>query len=64
MFDINILEIRLQTVFYPGCSKRNITSVQAPVLKRTNLLVNESNNHILYRITSQIWQPLEYGMAS
>ena len=33
---INILKIQLQTVFYHGCSNRNIICVQAPVLgKRT-----------------------------
>ena len=35
---INILEIQLQTVFYPGYSKRNITSVQVTVLGKNNLL--------------------------
>ena len=60
---INILEIQLQTVFYPGYSKRNITSVQAPVLGKKNVLADKSDNNVLYRIAGQIWQPLQYGMA-
>jgi len=47
-----MLEIQLQTVFYPGYSKQNITSVQAPVLGKKNLLADESNNHVIYRIAS------------
>ena len=45
---INIPEIQLQTVFYLGDSKRNITSVQAPVLGKNILLVDKSDNHVLY----------------
>ena len=58
-------EIQLQTVFYPEYSKRNITSVQAPVLGKKEL-ADKSNNHVLYmyRIPSQIWQLLQYGMGS
>ena len=41
---INVLEIQFQTVFYPGYSKRNITSVQAPVLGKRNLLTGKSDN--------------------
>ena len=55
MFDIiNVLEIQLQTVFYPGYSKRNIRSVQAAVLRKTNLLTDKSDNNVLYRIASQV----------
>ena len=61
---ISILEIELQTVFYPGYSKLNITSVQAPVLGRKNLLADKSDNNVIYCIASQIWQPLQYGMGS
>ena len=32
MFDKQLLENQLQTVFYLGYSKRTITSVQAPIL--------------------------------
>ena len=46
---INILEIQYQTVFYPGFSKRNITSVQAPVLEKKN----STCRHYIY-ITSII----------
>ena len=59
-----MLEIQLQTVFYPGYSKRNITSVQAPVLRKKNLLADKSDNNVLYRIVSQIWQLLQYSMGS
>ena len=41
---INVLEIQLQTVFYLGYSKRNITSVQAPVLGKKNPLMDKSDN--------------------
>ena len=47
MFDIP--EIQLQIVFYLGFSKRNITSVQAPILGRKILLADKSDNHVLYR---------------
>ena len=43
---INVLEIQLQTVFYPGYNKRNITSVQAPVLGKKNLLTDKSDNNV------------------
>ena len=46
---INILEIQLQTVVYPGYSKRNITSVQAPVLEKKN---QRTNLIIMYYIAS------------
>ena len=45
---INILEIELQTIFYRGCSNRNITCVQALVLGKTNLLSYKSDNHASY----------------
>ena len=65
MFDsIIILEIQLQTVFYPGFSKRNTTSVQAPILGKRILLADKSDNHVLYHIASQIWQLLQHGMGS
>ena len=47
MFD-NI-EIQLQTVFYLGFSKRNTTSVQAPILGKRILLVDKS---VLYHVAS------------
>ena len=56
--------MQLQTVFYPGFSKRNITSVQAPVLRKEILLVDKCNNHVLYHVASQIWQPLQNCMGS
>ena len=34
--------------------KQNITSVQAPVLGKKNLLTDKSDNNVLYRIVSQI----------
>ena len=52
---------KLQTVFYPGFSRRNITSVQAPILGKKILLADKSANHVLYRIVSQIWQLLQHG---
>ena len=55
---------QLQTVFYPGFSKRNTTSVQAPVLGKRILLADKSDNHVLYHIASQIWQLLQHGMGS
>ena len=48
---INILEIQLQTVFYPGFS--NITSVQAPILGKKILLADKYDNHVLYHTASQ-----------
>ena len=48
-------EIQLQTVFYPGYSKQNITSVQPPILGKRNRLADESNNYVLYCIASQIY---------
>ena len=59
-----MLEIQLQTVFYLGFSKRNITSVQAPVLGKRILLADKPGNHVLYRVGSQIWQLLQHGMGS
>ena len=50
---INVREIQLQTFFYPGYSKQNITSVQAPVLGKKNLLADKSDNNVLHRIASQ-----------
>ena len=49
MFDNQhtVLEIQLQTVFYPRYSKRNITFVQAPVLGK-----KESTNGKSYYIAS------------
>ena len=60
---INILEIQLQTVFDQGFSKWNITSVQAPILEKKILLVDKCDNHVLYRITSQIWQLLQHDIG-
>ena len=58
MFDsIIILEIQLQTVFYPGFSKRSTASVQAPTLGKRILLGDK-------HVTSQIWQLLQHGMGS
>ena len=45
---VNILEVQLQTVFYLGFSKQNITSVQAPVLGK-NILVADKPGIILCR---------------
>ena len=61
---INIPEIQLQTVLYLGYSKRNITSVQAPVLGKNILLADKSDNHVLHRrwsnfVTAAAW----YGLA-
>ena len=53
---INVLEIQLQTVFFPGDSKQNITSVQAPVLGKKNTLADKSIAVIMYYIAS-----LEFG---
>ena len=39
-------------------------SVQAPVLERKNLQVDKSDNTVLYRIASQIWKLLQYGIGS
>ena len=64
MFDNHILEIQLQTVFYPGFSKQNITSVQAPILGKKILLADKCDNHVLYHVASQIWQLLQHGMGS
>ena len=47
---INLLETQLQTFFYPGYSKRNVTSVQAPVLGKENLLADKSDNNVFYYI--------------
>ena len=52
---MNTLEIQLQTVFYPGFSKRNI---QAPILGKKILLADKSDNNALYCVASQIWQLL------
>ena len=52
----NILEIQLQTVFYPGFSKLNIISVQAPILRKEILFGDKcDDNHVA---ASQIWQLL------
>ena len=61
---LNVLKIQLQTVFHPGYSQRNITSVQALILRKKKLLVDKCDNHVLYRATSQIWQLLQHGMGS
>ena len=45
MFD-SILEIQLQAVFYLEFSKRNTTSVQAPILGKRILLTDKSDNHV------------------
>ena len=50
--ELNILEIQLQTVFYPGYSVQNITSVQAPVLGKKNILADKADNNVLYHIAS------------
>ena len=55
----NILEIQLQTVFYPGFSKLNIISVQAPSLRKEILFGDKcDDNHVA---ASQIWQLLLYA---
>ena len=59
-----ILKIQLQTVFYLGFSKRNITSVQAPILGKRILQADKSDNHAIYHISSQNWQLLQDGMCS
>ena len=41
--------------------ERNTSSVQAPVLGKRILLADKSDNHVLYHITSQVWQ---HGMGS
>ena len=56
---INVLEIQLQTVFYPGFSKRNITSVQASVLEERILLADKSDKYIVLLATTAAW----YGVA-
>ena len=59
---INVLEIQLQTVFYPGFSKRNITSVQTPILEKRILLANKSDKYIMLLAkfgTTAAW----YGVA-
>jgi len=43
MFDT---EIQLQTVFYLGYSKWNITPLQAPVLRKKILLADKSDDHV------------------
>ena len=64
MFDSRIiLEIQLQTVFHPGYSKRSTASVQAPTLGKRTLLADK-DSHVLYHVTSQIWQLLQHGMGS
>ena len=64
IFDsIIILEIQLQTVFYLGYSKRSTASVQAPTLGK-RILLADKDNHVLYHVTSQIWQLLQHGMGS
>ena len=32
--------------------------------KKKNLLADRSDDHVVYRVTSQIWQMLQYGMGS
>ena len=44
--------------------ERNTSSVQAPVLGKRILLADKSDNHVLYHITSQVWQMLQHGMGS
>ena len=41
-----MLENQLQTFFYPGYSKQNITSVQAPVLGKKGLLADKADNNV------------------
>ena len=64
MFDNQQLEIQLQTVFYRRLSKQSITSVQAPILGKKILLVDECDNHVLFHVASQIWQLLQHVMGS
>jgi len=40
-----MLEIQPQTVFYPGFSKQNIASVQAPVLRKNSSSGQKHSNH-------------------
>ena len=42
----------------------NITPVQHLSSEKKNLLADKSGNNVLYRIASQIWQLLQYGMGS
>ena len=57
---IYILEIQLQTVFYPGFSKRNTTSVQAPILGKRILPADKSDNRVLYHIIGN-WYSIEWA---
>ena len=59
---MNIPEIQFQTVFYPGFSKRNITSIQAPILSKKILLADKSDNHYCI-VASQILYLLQHGMG-
>ena len=59
-----MLEFQLQTVFYLGFSKRNVTSLQAPTIGKRILQADKSDNHVIYHIASQIWQLLQDGMGS
>ena len=45
-------------------ARGNTSSVQAPILGKRILLGDKSDNHVLYRIASQIWQLLQHGMGS
>ena len=54
MFD-SIIILQLQTVFYPGYK---YCIFQAPTLGKKILLADKSDNHVLYDITSQVWQLL------
>ena len=42
---VDVPEIQLQKVFYPGFSKPNITYVQAPILWKKILLADKADNH-------------------
>ena len=55
-------------VLPPGYSKQNITFVQAPALGKSNLLADESNNHVIYRIASNRcsavkWKGYHYSLS-
>ena len=54
--------VQLQSVFYSGFSKWNITPVQTSPLGKI-LLAEKSDNRVLYHVASQIWQLLQHGMG-
>ena len=54
MFDSMYLKFNSKQYSTLGFSKRNTTSVQAPILGKRILLADKSDNHVLYHITSQI----------